>query len=88
MIGVLSYKTMEVKYAEIEKAAMQLPPGELAKLAESLSAYAGEHIDPEIEKIWIEESQNRLEAMRSGKLRLIDEGDVLEEAERFLNEKG
>lgn len=46
-----------------------------------------EPIGSDIEKTWSEESKDRLDAMRVGKLDLIDDSEPFAEAFRFLGEK-
>ncbi len=44
-------------------------------------------VDSEVEKAWIEESRSRLQAMREGKLELIDEDEAFSRAFKSLDEK-
>ena len=44
-------------------------------------------IDPEIEKVWIEEAERRWQDLQSGKVKGIPAEEVFAEIERKLNEK-
>jgi putative addiction module component (TIGR02574 family) len=63
---------------ELEAAALALPRGERARLAERLIASLDE--DAEIEQAWTVEVRRRLEAFRKGEIVAHPIEDVLREA--------
>lgn len=69
---------------ELEAAALSLPRGERARLAERLLASLDE--DLEIEEAWAQEVERRLAAYRAGDLKAVSAETVLREARSKLNE--
>lgn len=60
---------------EIIELAMQLEPAERFELAEELLRSV-EEVDPEIDRLWIEEAERRLAAYRAGTVKGIPAEDI------------
>ena len=61
---------------EILKEAIALRPSEQAKLVDHLISLLDKP-DPELDKLWAEEAESRLEAYKNGKLKAISLEEVL-----------
>ena len=61
---------------EIIELAMQLKPAERFEVAEELLRSV-EEVDPEIDRLWIEEAGRRLAAYRAGTVKGIPAEDIL-----------
>lgn len=68
---------------ELEAAALSLPRGERARLAERLLASLDE--EGEVEEAWRDEVRRRLEAYRKGEMEAVPANKVLEEARDRLS---
>ncbi len=63
---------------ELIAEAVKLPPAErFAVIGELLHSL--DRIDPELDRIWIEEAERRLQAYREGKAKGIPASDVIGE---------
>ena len=71
---------------ELEAAALSLPRGERARLAERLLASLDE--DAEIEEAWAAEVRRRLDAYRKGDIEAVPVEDVVREARRRVADGG
>ncbi|OHC65484.1 MAG: addiction module protein [Rhodocyclales bacterium GWA2_65_19] len=60
---------------EIIELAMQLEPSERFEVAEELLRSV-EQVDPEIDRLWLEEAERRLAAYRAGKVKGIPAEDI------------
>lgn len=60
---------MLLNVIEIEEEANQLPSRDRAQLAESLIKSLDEEEDPEAEKIWIKEAEQRYREYKEGKVK-------------------
>ena len=60
---------------EIIGLAMQLEPSERFEVAEELLRSV-EQVNPEIDRLWIEEAERRLAAYRAGKVKGIPAEDI------------
>jgi putative addiction module component (TIGR02574 family) len=60
---------------EIIELAMQLEPSERFEVAEELLRSV-EQVNPEIDRLWIEEAERRLAAYRAGKVKGIPAEDI------------
>ena len=67
---------------QILQQALALPPEERAELLEQLLAAFQGPTDPELDKLWVSESHDRLDAYDRGKLTAIDAEEVLEEIDK------
>lgn len=63
---------------ELEAAALSLPPGERARLAQRLIASLDE--ETEVDQAWIREVRRRLERFRAGEMDSVPAADVIKEA--------
>ena len=62
------------------KAAMELPIDERAQLAGKLLISLEEPSESEIEQLWVEEAERRLETFREGKVKGIPADEVFRRA--------
>jgi putative addiction module component (TIGR02574 family) len=60
---------------EIIELAMQLEPSERFEVAEELLRSV-EQVNPEIDRLWIEEAERRVAAYRAGKVKGIPAEDI------------
>lgn len=51
---------------QLESKALRLPAGGRARLVERLISSLEDQVDPDAEKLWVEEAERRLEELRSG----------------------
>lgn len=65
---------------DIEKASMQLDLEERASLAGKLLLSLDEPSATEVERLWLDEAERRLEDFRSGKVRSIPAEEVFRRA--------
>ena len=77
---------MSMSPQQVEAQALELPPGERARLARRLIVSLDEEVeDPaEVERAWQAEIQRRLDEYRAGKAQTTPAADVLSEARRRL----
>jgi len=61
---------------EILKEAISLRPLEQAKLVDYLIPYLDKS-DPELDKLWVQEAESRLNAYKNGKLKAVSLDQVL-----------
>ena len=61
---------------QILEEAISLKPVEQAKLVDRLIAVL-DNPDPEVDKLWAEEAESRLEAYKNGQLRSVSLEEVL-----------
>ncbi len=66
-------------YEEIISAALSLPPGARAMLAEHLLESLDASDQKEIDSAWAEEAERRMREIREGKVETIDGDLVLQE---------
>jgi putative addiction module component (TIGR02574 family) len=60
---------------EIIELAMQLEPAERFEVAEELLRSV-EQVDPEIDRLWLEEAERRLAAHRAGRVKGVPAEDI------------
>jgi putative addiction module component (TIGR02574 family) len=77
---------MSQDYAEIEKGARLLTPGERARLAEAMTESLRAAMPSEIEAEWEAEIKRRVEAYERGEARLIPAEDVFAKARKIAGE--
>lgn len=63
---------------ELIAEAVKLSPVERFALIDEL-LHSLDHVDPELNRIWIEEAEHRLKAYRSGKVKGVPAKDVIGE---------
>ncbi len=61
---------------EILKEAISLSPSEQAKLVDHLISFLDKP-DPELDKLWAEEAESRLDAYNRGDLKVVSLDEVL-----------
>lgn len=74
---------MNATLEQIAREALLLTPDQRAELADLLVVSLGSTPPDEIQRLWIEEANKRLEEVRSGKVKTIPGEDVLAEARRL-----
>jgi putative addiction module component (TIGR02574 family) len=65
-----------MSYQELEAQALSLGLKERAALAHALLQTLGHPSESEVAALWTEEAERRLEAVRSGKLRVVSGEDA------------
>ena len=70
--------------AILAKEALKLPARERAQMADALWQSLDPAEQAEIDKAWVNEARERLDAYRSGKLKAEDGESVLNQIERDL----
>ena len=68
---------------QLSQRARTLSPGDRARLADELLASLDDESDPEAEALWEMEIGRRVEAIKSGKARLIPADEVFAETARI-----
>ena len=69
---------------EIEKKALELPEKERALLAEHLITSLEKTYDPDVESAWVEESERRYQAYKSGSIQGIPAEEVFRKARKTI----
>ncbi len=75
---------MLTKVKEIEKEALRLSSRERALLAEHLISSLDEQVDPEAERLWVEEAERRYREYKEGKVKAKSAKAVFKEARSKL----
>ena len=75
---------MTTRFKELEKQARALSAREKAALARVLIEDLDPSIDPDAEKLWIDEAQRRYDAFVAGKLKALPGEEVMRRARRRL----
>ncbi len=70
---------MAANFDDIIKEALSLPPGARAMLADHLLESLDAENQKEIEALWAEEAERRMEEIREGKVQPIDGEQVMRE---------
>ena len=70
--------------AEVFKNALQLDAGDRAALAQELLASLDELTEEEVERLWAEEAQRRVEEFRAGRAQAVPAEEVAEKAEKLF----
>lgn len=71
---------------QIQEEVRRLSADERAKLAQEILTDLDEVTPEENERIWLDESEKRLQAMKNGELPLIDAKTVFAKADALLDE--
>ena len=69
---------------ELEARALKLPPNERTRLAQRLISNLDQQVDPDAEKLWLEEAERRLDELESGKVDGVPTEEVSEKARSTL----
>ena len=64
---------------------LSLPVEDRAELADILLRSLNSAIDPEIEKLWIKEAEERVEAYKKGEIKTIDNDDFIRKLRKRIN---
>jgi putative addiction module component (TIGR02574 family) len=73
---------MSANTERILKEALNLPPQDRAEVLERLLATFQEAPDPELEKLWAQEAEDRIDAFDRGELGSVSAEEVFAEIER------
>ena len=68
----------------LESEALKLSPQERARLAERLISSLDDHVDPDSERLWLEEAERRLDELLSGNVTSIPADEVFRKARSSL----
>jgi len=74
---------MNATLEQIAREALLLTPAQRAELADFLVESLESTPPDEVQRLWIEEANKRLEEVRSGKVKTVPGEDVLAEARRL-----
>ena len=69
---------------KIEKQAQELSPKERARLAMALIESLDQGQDEDVEELWLDEAERRLEDYRAGRIEAIPANEVFERVEKKL----
>ena len=72
---------MSIAGEKLAELVMALPLEERVELADRLA----ESLAPEIDRLWTDEAQRRLEEVRSGNVQTVPGDEVFEEARRIVS---
>ena len=70
---------MAANFDDIMKDALSLPPGARAMLADQLLVSLDWEQQKEIDDVWAEEAERRMQEIRAGKVQTIDGEQVMRE---------
>ena len=73
-----------MNFGDVEAAALKLALEDRAELARRLLVSLDEPTGEENEQLWLEVAQERVQALRDGKVKGVPAGDVLEDVRRRL----
>lgn len=73
---------MSKKGAELLEAALSLSPADRAELADRLLTSLDASPDRRIDKLWAQESEDRLDAFDRGEIRTVSAKQVFEKTKR------
>lgn len=74
---------MNATLKQIAEEALQLAPAQRAELADFLVASLESTEPDEIQRLWLQEANRRLEEVRSGQVRTVPGEEVMAEARRL-----
>ena len=77
---------MDTRYDEIAANAMRLPLRDRVRLAQQLASSLDDEVETDVEALWFEEAERRLEELRSGKVEGIDSDEAFRNARKALEE--
>ena len=75
---------MNATLKQIAHDALQLAPAQRAELADFLVESLASAPPDEIQRLWLDEANKRLDEARSGKIKTLSGEDVLAEARRLV----
>ena len=80
----LMIQTMPMTVEQIVEESRQLQPEQLAELLDRLTVELHETPDPEIDQLWADEAERRLDEIRSGKVKAIPGDEVMARARKIV----
>jgi putative addiction module component (TIGR02574 family) len=75
---------MPMTVEQIVEESRQLQPKQLAELLDRLTVELHETSDPEIDQLWADEAERRLDEIRSGKVKTIPGDEVMARARKIV----
>jgi len=75
---------MNTDTRKLEKQAQGLSPEERAQLAMALIESLDQGRDEDVEELWLDEAERRLEGYRTGRIEAIPANEVFEKIEKKL----
>jgi putative addiction module component (TIGR02574 family) len=69
---------------EVESRALRLPRRERARLAQRLISSLDQEVNPDVDKLWLQEAERRLRELKSGKVAGIPTESVVRKARSTL----
>lgn len=81
---VVMFEPMANPVRRLEAEVLKLSPRERARLAERLISSLDDHVDPDSERLWLEEAERRLDELLSGKVASIAADEVFRKARSSL----
>jgi putative addiction module component (TIGR02574 family) len=75
---------MNTDTRKLEKQAQGLSPEERAQLAMALIESLDQGCDEDVEELWLDEAERRLEEYRTGRIEAIPANEVFEKIEKKL----
>jgi putative addiction module component (TIGR02574 family) len=69
---------------ELESKALRLPRRERARLAQRLISSLDPEVDADVEKLWLQEAERRLDELKSGKIAGIPAQKVIRKVRSML----
>jgi putative addiction module component (TIGR02574 family) len=69
---------------ELESKALRLPRRERARLAQRLISSLDAEVDADVEKLWLQEAERRLDELKSGRVAGIPAQKVIRKARSAL----
>jgi putative addiction module component (TIGR02574 family) len=69
---------------ELESKALRLPRKERARLAQRLISSLDTEVDADVEELWLQEAERRLDELKSGKVAGIPAQKVIRKARSTL----
>jgi putative addiction module component (TIGR02574 family) len=69
---------------EVESRALRLPRRERARLAQRLISSLDQEVNPDVDKLWLQEAERRLRELKSGKVAAIPADKVVRKARSTL----
>jgi putative addiction module component (TIGR02574 family) len=75
---------MPMTVEQIVEESRRLQPEELTELLDLLTVELYETPDPEIDRLWADEAERRLDEIRSGKVKAIPGDEVMARARKIV----
>ena len=75
---------MGTPFEEIAADAMKLSARDRVRLAQQLVSSLDDQVEPDVEALWMQEAERRLEELRTGSVKGIEAGEVFRKAREAL----